>query len=97
MPSNVLMKSKLTLSREELAEVLESLAAKIRDGRMTLSGGGNTVTLDLPAAMRVDTEVKDSVKPNRITRELEIEIEWRVDETGQPVGDAGTAPGLTIS
>lgn len=91
MPTNVLMKSKVVLSRDELADVLESLATKIRDGQMTLSGGGTAVTLDLPTVMRVETEVKDSVKPKRTTRELEIEIEWRVDETGQPLSDPKAA------
>ena len=84
MATNVLIKSKSDMSRDQLADLLESFAAKIRTGQMTLGDGAGNVDITLPETLRVETEVKDSVKPTRTTRELEIEIEWRVDARGEP-------------
>ena len=95
--SNVLIKTKSLLTREELADLLEELAAKIREGQATLSGAGGGVQLGLPEALQVDVQVKDSAKPSKIKRELEIEIEWVVDAVGNPVQEPGTPRGLTIS
>lgn len=96
MPTNVLIKSKAVMSRDELADLLESFATKIRTGQMTLGDGAADLDIALPETLRVETEVKDSVKPTRTTRELEIEVEWRVDAEGNPTGEQRTG-GLTIA
>ncbi|HZK04418.1 MAG TPA: amphi-Trp domain-containing protein [Actinomycetaceae bacterium] len=97
MVGKVLLKAKSALTRDELADLLIGLADKIQNGRVTLSDGANTVDMQLPESLKVDIEVEDDVKPARIKRQLEIEIEWRVDEAGQPALDQGGSAGLTIS
>lgn len=96
MPNNILIKSKAALNRDEVAGLLESFAVTIRAGRMTLGDGAGNVIINLPETLRVETEVKDSAKPGRTTRELEIEIKWTVDEQGEPTGPQHGG-GLTIS
>ena len=42
-------------------------------------------------------EVTDARKRRGIERELEIEIEWHVDENGKPVTKEGPTSGFAIS
>ncbi len=95
--SNVLIKSGSVLTRAELADLLDGLAAKIREGQVTLSSATGSVDLQLPEALKVDVKVEESHKTSRIKRELEIEIEWLVDDGGNPVEEPGTPSGLLIS
>lgn len=94
-----LMKSKAKLNHEELADLLESIAERVRAGSLTLGDGPNAVAMDLPEDFRVSMEVEDSANRDRtrITRELEIEIEWRVDADGAPIVEPGPASGFTVS
>lgn len=94
--TRTLIKSKDTRSREELADLLQALSERIRDGSMSLTQAGDTIDVALPQALRVDIEVTDSRKPGRIKREVEIEMWWQVDDAGQPVEDAKSSGGLTI-
>lgn len=92
-----LLKSKADFSREELAALLENLAERIRAGDMTLGAGESAVSMDLPGTFRTTMEVTDSRKRRGIERELELEIEWYVDEDGTPVNEEGPASGFAIS
>lgn len=80
-----LVKSKASFSRDELADLLETLAARIRAGEMTLGTGESTVTMTMPTSFNTTMEVVDSRKRAGIERELELEIDWMVDEAGEPV------------
>ncbi|EEB63304.1 amphi-Trp domain-containing protein [Corynebacterium amycolatum] len=42
------MKSKTSFSRDELADLLETLTARIRAGEMTLDTGESAVTTTMP-------------------------------------------------
>ncbi len=95
--STTLIKSKDVLTRAELADLLQSLADRLRGGRITLDQGANRVEMEVPATLHVDLELKDSVKPARTKRELEIEMWWEVDETGAPTGAAAAPGGLSVS
>lgn len=94
-----LMKSKARLNHEQLAELLESIAERVRAGSLTLGDGPNAVAMDLPEGFRVSMEVEDFANRDRtrITRELEIEIEWPVDAEGAPIVEPGPASGFTVS
>ena len=92
-----LLKSKGDFSREELAAFFESLAERVRAGDMTLGTGDNALAMDLPGTFRTTMEVTDSRKRRGIERELEIEIDWYVDENGKPVTEDGPASGFAIS
>lgn len=92
-------KSKNTLSRDELADLFETFADRIRQGRITLSRGGQSVEVALPEGCRVDVQVKDKAKRNRneIERELELEIHWNVDESGKPTENQAPKRGFSIT
>ena len=92
-----LLKTKDTRSRDDVATLLETLAARIRDGHITLSQGANSLDLEVPESVVVEVEVSDSVKPRRIKREVEIEMSWEVDAKGVPTGVARGKGGLSIS
>lgn len=92
-----LLKSKADFGREQLADLLESLATRIREGEMTIGTGDAALNLDLPGAFRTTMEVTDSRKRRGIERELELEISWYVDEAGAPVDTASPASGFAVS
>lgn len=91
-----LLKSKARFTRDELADLLESLATRIRAGELTLGEGGGAVELDLPEVFTVEMEVEDSGK-RVLKRELELEIEWPIEADGTPVKKDSPASGFTIS
>lgn len=91
------MKSKTSFNRDELADLLETLAARIRAGEMTLGTGESAVTMTMPTLFNTTIEVVDSRKRTDIERGLELEIDWMVDEAGEPVEKPGPASGFAIS
>lgn len=95
MSSTKLVKSKDVLGREELADLLELLATRVREGQLTFELGAEEVAIALPEAMRVDVEVSDKTKPKRRSRKLEIELKWEIDEAGEPVETP--APDATLT
>ncbi|GAC55983.1 hypothetical protein GOHSU_02_01270 [Gordonia hirsuta DSM 44140 = NBRC 16056] len=85
MPSEKLLKTSQTMSLDGVATLLETLAGRIREGRVDLSVGTENVSLDLPANVKVDVEVTREPKRRRGPKlELEIEIEWREGDTAGP-------------
>lgn len=85
-PSTRLVKSSESMSREELAGLLEGLAGRIRNGTVTLKSGADEVQLELPERVKVDVEVTEAVRRRGTKMELEIEIEWY---PGQDSGRGG--------
>jgi len=71
--SDVELKRKESLTRQEAAERLSALAkALTQGGRVHLDLGGSTVALDVPD--QVHTEIEVEVDGDEI--ELEIELTW---------------------
>lgn len=95
--SGRVFKSKAELSRDELADLFQTFADRIREGRLTLSQGAQEVEIGLPTGFRVDLEVEDEAKRDRRVRELEIEISWNVDDTGQPTEDQAPRSGFSVT
>ena len=52
-----LLKSKADFGREQLADLLESLATPIREGEMTIGTGEAALNMDLPGAFRTTMEL----------------------------------------
>lgn len=90
-------KSKNDVSREELADLFQTLADRASEGDLTLSKGGEQVHLALPDGCRIEIEVSDSPHRGGIERELELEISWQVDEQGHPIEGQTPKRGFTIS
>lgn len=95
--SGPVFKSKNDLTRDDLVDLFQTLADKAQDGGLTLSSGAGQVEIALPDGCRVEIEVTDKVERDGIERELELEISWRVDETGAPLEGQLPKRGFTIS
>lgn len=92
-----LVKSKANFSPDELADLLETIAGRIRAGEMTLGNGDAALTMTMPSSFQTTMEVIDSRKRAGIERELELEIAWNIDEDGNPVDKPGPATGFAVS
>lgn len=95
--STKLVKSKANFSPDELAGLLENIAARMRAGEITLGSGESSVTMSMPPLMKTTLQLTDSTKRSGIERELELEISWYVDEHGAPVDKPRPASGFEIS
>ena len=93
MPEKVLFESELRQDRSEVADYLRTVADKLDAGEsLTLSAGGDTVTLDPPASVTFEVKAELETGSGPDEKSVEFELEW--DE-----GDAGgsEATGLDIS
>ena len=80
-------------SREEIAWFLRSAADNLEAGEpITLSGGGDSLTLDVPA--RPTFEVKAERETEGAETELSVEFELEWDENGD--ADGSSADDLEI-
>ncbi|MFN3601197.1 MAG: amphi-Trp domain-containing protein [Dietzia sp.] len=91
--SNRLLRSKDTYSREAVADLLATLAERIRSGTVTFDQDGNSLDIDVPDSVRLDIEIKDTPKTSGVKREVELEMWWITGTDGQP----GPTGGVTIS
>lgn len=95
--SGPLFESKNDLSRDQLADLFQTFADRIRQGSLTLSRGAESVEITLPSLVRIEVEVEDKVKRSRIERELELEIKWSVDKAGEPTDDQRPKRGFSVT
>lgn len=77
-----LIKTSEKMSRDELADLLEQMAGRIRSGQLTLKSGTDEVLVEPAELVAVDVEVIKKDKRRGTTMELEIEIEWTPGDTG---------------
>ncbi len=75
----VLFKSEEKRGRQEIAELLRQIAAKVEAGRLTLSQGATSLDIDFPSSMTVEIKVEEEEKAV-VKRSLEIELEWRLGQ-----------------
>ena len=93
-----IFKSKNEISRDELADLFQSLADRASEGTLTLTAAGDPVTFDFADGCLVEIEVIDKpIASGGFEREFELEISWRVDETGAPVEGQTPKRGFTVS
>ena len=85
MPSTKLLTTSQKLDREATANLLTSLAERIRNGQVHLADGQSNLTVDIPAQLEVDVEVTREEKRSGATKlELEIELSWYEGQEGRP-------------
>lgn len=92
--SKYVFESQDTVSRDELAELFETLAQRIRSGSVTLVT--QQVDVQLPDALKLKLQVEHSVKRSDTRRELELEMGWDVHDDGTPVAQQSPNRGFTI-
>ena len=92
--SKYVFESQDTVSRDELAELFETLAQRIRSGSVTLVT--QQVDVQLPDALKLKLQVEHSVKRSDTRRELELEMGWNVHDDGTPVAQQSPNRGFTI-
>ncbi len=86
----VLFKTEEPKSARDTAAFLRLLADKLEAGTISLKGGGQEVTLDIPANITLEIKVEEETKKAKIKKSLEIEIEWYP-------GDGDDQGGVTIA
>ncbi|GAB3649517.1 amphi-Trp domain-containing protein [Corynebacterium nasicanis] len=91
-----LLKSQATFTREELAELLEGLAARVREGTLTLGENSGKVEMDLPQTFTVEMEVQNTGK-RVLKRELEMEIVWPIEPDGTPLPGRDPRSGFVVT
>lgn len=92
--STKLLKSKDVRTRDELADLLEALATRVRAGQLVFEQGTEEVLLDLPESVQVDLEASESVKSKGSSRKLGLKLKWPLDAEGAPA-DAVPPKGTT--
>jgi amphi-Trp domain-containing protein len=71
----VLFKTEEKKSAREISETLRLIADKIDAGTMTLSQGGDEVTVIFPATMEIQLKVEEE-EGKRLKKKFEVELEW---------------------
>lgn len=71
----VLFKTEEKKSAKEISETLRLIADKIDAGTMTLSQGGDEVTVTFPATMEIQLKVEEEAG-TRLKKKFEVELEW---------------------
>ena len=87
MPEEVLFETETAQSRNDIATYLRTVADKLDSGdAITLSAGGESVTLDVPAQPTFEVKAeREGTEPNT-ELSIEFELEWRegASEDGEP-------------
>jgi len=94
MPEIVLFESESKQSREDIAAYLRQVADSLDSGgEISLSSGGDSVTVDPPQQSEFEVKVeREGPEGGPYERSIELELEWdEVDE-----GTDGSSGGLSI-
>jgi len=93
MPEEVLFESELSQTRSEVADYLRTVADKLdADESLTLSAGGDSVTLDPPESVTFEVKAELETGSGPDEHSVEFELEWAEGEA-----QASDASGLDIS
>ena len=88
----VLFKSEQRETRTAIADHLRTIADRLDDGgSITLSGGNESVTLDVPARATFEVKAERETGDGAPELSVEFEIEWTEGENG-----GETTSGLSI-
>ncbi|MFC7070785.1 amphi-Trp domain-containing protein [Halobaculum lipolyticum] len=92
MPETVLFETESRHDRHEIAAHLRAVADKLDDdGEVTLAGGGESLTMQVPASATFEVKAERETGSGPDELSVEFEIEWNEgDETG------GADAGLSI-
>ncbi|GAB6880407.1 amphi-Trp domain-containing protein [Halorubrum gandharaense] len=86
MPEELIFKTESTESKASIAASLRAVADKLEaDEPVTLSAGGESVTLDVPDAPTFEVKAERETGSGADELSVEFELEWTVGEDG---GDA---------
>ena len=76
---------------DALADILTTLADRIRTGTVKFDQGATSVDLGFPASVRLDVEIKETPKPTGTKHGLELSM-WLVTSLdGEPTPSGGIA------
>jgi amphi-Trp domain-containing protein len=89
MPEEVLFKSESDMTRGDVAEYLRAVADKLEaGGDMTLSAGGESVTMEVPASAEFEVKAERE-GPQGGPKELSVEFELEWPEGADTGGEGG--------
>ncbi|WEL19604.1 amphi-Trp domain-containing protein [Candidatus Nanohalococcus occultus] len=76
--SKKLLKTETVMSRQNAAEKLHGIADKIADGRLELTTGNDSVTLEPADRVEFEIQVEEEMDGDM---SLEVEIEWSPNDS----------------
>lgn len=83
MPEEVLFETETSQSRSEIAASLRSVADKLDAGEtLTLSAGGDSVSLDVPERATFEVKAEREGGPSNPELSVEFELEWDEGASG---------------
>lgn len=77
-----LVQTTRSLTREELAEALADLAARVREGSVTLRPGGYSVAVDVPGEVQGDLVVRVAEQGAGTEMTIDVQARWRTADGG---------------
>ncbi|MFC6989101.1 amphi-Trp domain-containing protein [Haloplanus sp. GCM10025708] len=83
MPEEILFETESKRSRDDVAEMLRSIATKVERGDLTLRAGDQSVSIDIPQQPTFEVKVEretSATGPSELG--LELELEWTEGEGG---------------
>lgn len=82
-PGTRLIESSETASRESLAELFESLAARAREGELSLHTGAYSVRFDVPEQVEIDLAAVTQERDGATDVEVAIVVSWQTPPATQ--------------
>jgi amphi-Trp domain-containing protein len=77
VPEEVLFKTESKQDRNDVAEMLRTIASKVEAGEVTLRAGDQSVTLDVPTRPTFEVKVeRETSATGPAELGLELELEW---------------------
>ena len=77
----VLFKSEEKKTKNEIAQILRTIADKLDTGTLTLKQDQTEIPIEFPNQMVLELKVEEE-QGRRLKKSLEIELEWVVGEEG---------------
>jgi amphi-Trp domain-containing protein len=88
MPEETLFTFEQEMDRAAVAQYLRTVADRLESGdELTLSAGGESVTLATPGRIEFEVEVERETSTSGTSSEIEIEFELEWDEGAAESGD----------
>lgn len=90
MAEEILFGTEQSMDRGEIASYLRQIADRLdSDGSLTLSAGGESVTLDVPGTPTFEIKAERETEGSETELSVEFELEWTEGESDGGSGGDG--------
>ncbi len=82
----VLFSSEEKADRTRVCSFLRDLADRIEANNVVLRQGDSEIPVDIPDAVELEVKLEEETGTSGTEQSLEVELEWRVGESGEAGG-----------